>query len=404
MAKPLEGLKVIDLTSALSGPFCTMMLADYGAEVIKIETPAGDQTRDWGPMDEKSGESAYFAAFNRDKKGASLNLKSEKGLELFYKLAKDADIVVENYKVGVTKKLKIDYDTIKEINPGVIYASGTGFGQYGPIAHRPCYDIVAQAMGGIMNLTGYPDRPPVKAGPSIVDHIMGIYLTVGILMALNYRNNTGKGQFVDVAMLDSVFSVLENATISYTVGHTIPQRQGNIDPAITPFDAYECKDGLVALGVGNNSLFEKFCRKTGLTGLLDDPRYSDNWHRTLNYIPGLRDAVGDWCRQYTKAEIEEMMDEAGIPCGPVLDIKEAIEHPQIKAREMMVHCQHPTMGDIEIQGCVMKLSETPGSVDAPAPLLGQHNREVFGLTEEEEDELIREGVLNSYRTEKQTCK
>ncbi len=399
MTKPLEGLKVIDLTSALSGPFCTMMLADYGAEVIKIEPLAGDQTRDWGPMEEKSGDSAYFAAFNRDKKGVTLNLKSDKGRELFYQIVKDADILVENYKVGVTKKLKIDYDTVKEINPEIIYASGTGFGQYGPIAHRPCYDVVAQAMGGIMNLTGYPDQPPVKVGPSIVDHVMGIYLTVGVLIALHHKDVTGQGQFVDVAMLDSIFSVLENATINYTVGHTIPQRQGNIDPSITPFDAYECKDGMVALGVGNNRLFEKFCNKTGLTHLLDDPRYSDNWQRTLHYIPELRDTIRDWCKQYTKKEIEDMMDDAGVPCGPVLNIKEAIEHPQIKAREMMVHCQHPTMGDIEIQGCVMKLSETPGSVDQPAPLLGQHNQEVFGISEAEEDELIKEGVLSSYRTE-----
>jgi len=399
MAKPLEGLKVIDLTSALSGPFCTMILADYGAEVIKIEPLGGDQTRHWGPMEEKSQESAYYAAFNRDKKGVTLNLKDPKAVDLFYEIVKDADILVENYKVGVPKKLGIDYESVKKVNPNIIYASGTGFGQNGPIAHRPCYDVVAQAMGGIFNLTGYRDADPVKVGPSIVDHVMGLYLTIGVLLALHHRDMTGEGQFVDVAMLDSIFSVLENATINYTVGHFIPERQGNIDPSITPFDAYKCKDGFVALGVGNNNLWAKFCNKSGLTQLLDDPRYEDNWARTCNYEPELRDTIADWCSQYTKAEIEQMMDEAGVPCGPVLNMKEAIEHPQIKARDMMVTSHHPTMGDIDIQGCVVKLSGTPGSVDEPAPLLGQHNCEVFGLTEEEEKQLIEDGVLSSYKTE-----
>ncbi len=398
--KPLQGLKVIDLTSALSGPFCTMMLADYGAEVIKVEGLGGDQTRDWGPMEEKSGESAYFACFNRDKKGVTLNLKSEKGVELFYEMVKDADILVENYKAGVTKKLGIDYESVKKVNPQIIYASGTGFGSYGPISNRPCYDIVAQAMGGIMNLTGYPDADPVKVGPSIVDHLMGIYLTVGVLLALHHKDVTGQGQFVDVAMLDSVFSVLENAIVNYTVGGEIPQREGNIDPAITPFDVYKCKDGMVSLGCGNNNLFTKFCNKSGLTHLLDDPRYESNWSRTCNYVPELRDTIREWCAQHTKSEIELMMDEAGVPCGPVLNVKEAIEHPQIKARDMIVTSHHPVMGDLQIQGCVVKLSETPGSVDMPAPMLGQHNCEVFGITEEEEAKLIEEGILSSYKTAK----
>lgn len=399
MTKPLEGLKVIDLTTALSGPFCTMLLADYGADVIKIETVSGDQTRTWGPMEPKSNESAYYAQFNRNKKGATLNLKSEKGKQMFYELVKDADILVENYKVGVTKKLGIDYDTIKEINPGIIYSSGTGFGSYGPIAHRPCFDVVAQAMGGIMNITGYPEGDPVKVGPSIVDHTMGMYLCIGTLMALHYKTKTGKGQFVDVGMMDSIFTLLENAIVNYTVAGEISQRQGNIDPAITPFDAYQCSDGMVALGVGNNSLFEKFCSKTGLMHLLDDPRYSDNWQRTLHYIPELRDTIREWCAKHTKAEVEQLMDEAGVPCGPVLNMKEAIEHPQIKAREMIVSVEHPTMGELKIQGCAIKMSETPGSVDMPSPLLGQHNLEVWGITEEEEKQLVEEGVLGSYKYE-----
>ena len=391
--KPLEGLKVIDLTTALNGPFCTMILADYGAEVLKIEPLGGEQCRTWGPLDEKSGESGFFNYVNRNKKGATLNLKTEKGLQMFYELVKDADILVENYRGGVTKKLKIDYETIRKINPNIIYSSGSGFGQYGPITHRPCYDIVAQAMGGMVNLTGFKDTDPVKVGPSVADHVAGIYLAVGTLLALHHRDVTGEGQHVDVAMFDTIFSLLENALVNYTVGGFISQRNGNVDPSIAPFANYKGKDGFVALGVGNDKLFQTFCRTIGHEELLEDPRYTTNELRCNNYEPDLQNVIISWCEQYTKSEVEAIMDEAGIPCGPVLDVKEAIEHPHIQARDMMVHCEHPTAGDQYFQGCVMKLSETPGSVDFASPLLGQHNAEIFGLTEEEVAQLKEEGVL-----------
>lgn len=391
--KPLEGLKVIDLTTALNGPFCTMILADYGAEVLKIEPLGGEQCRTWGPLDEKSGESGFFNYVNRNKKGATLNLKTEKGLQMFYELVKDADILVENYRGGVTQKLKIDYETIRKINPNIIYSSGSGFGQYGPITHRPCYDIVAQAMGGMVNLTGFTHTDPVKVGPSVADHVAGIYLAVGTLLALHHRDVTGEGQHVDVAMFDTIFSLLENALVNYTVGGFISQRNGNVDPSIAPFDIFKCKDGFVALGVGNDKLFQNFCRTIGHEELLEDPRYTTNDLRCQNYIPDLQNVIIGWCEQHTKSEVESIMDVAGIPCGPVLDVKEAIEHPHIQAREMMVHCEHPTAGDQYFQGCVMKLSETPGSVDFASPLLGQHNAEIFGLTEEEVAQLKEEGVL-----------
>lgn len=393
MRKALQGLKVVDLTSALNGPFCTMMLADYGADVIKIEPVSGEQCREWGPIDEKSGESGFYCYVNRNKKGVTLNLKSEKGLQMFYELVKDADILVENYKGGVTKKLGIDYESVKKINPTIIYGSGSGFGQYGPMTHRPCYDIVAQSMGGMVYLTGFKDTNPVKVGPSVADHVAGIYLTVGVLMALYNREKTGQGQLVDVSMIDTIFSLLENAIVNYTVGGFIPERNGNVDPSISPFDIYECKDGFVALGVGNDRLFEKFCSTIGHEELLDDPRYKTNVLRCENYIPDLQNLIRGWCKGYTKKEIENTMDESGIPCGPVLNVKEAIEHPHIQAREMMVHCEHPTAGDQYFQGCVIKLSETPGSVETPSPLLGQHNAEVFGLTEEELKKLSSEGVI-----------
>jgi CoA:oxalate CoA-transferase len=393
MSKALEGLKVVDLTSALNGPFCTMILADYGAEVIKIEPVGGEQCREWGPLDEKSGESGFYCYVNRNKKGVTLNLKSEKGKKLFFDLVKDADIVVENYKGGVTKKLGIDYESVKKVNPTVIYASGSGFGQYGPITHRPCYDIVAQAMGGMINLTGFKDKNPVKVGPSVADHVAGIYLSVGVLLALHNRQKTGKGQLVDVSMFDTIFSLLENALVNYTIGGFIPERNGNVDPSIAPFDIYDCKDGFIALGVGNDRLYKKFCMAIGHEELIDDPRYANNELRCQNYIPDLQNLIRDWCKQYTKREIENIMDDVGVPCGPVLDVKEAIEHPHIQAREMMVHCEHPTAGDQYFQGCVVKLSETPGGVETPAPLLGQHNAEIFGLSELEVRQLSEEGVI-----------
>ena len=385
MGKVFEGLKVVDLTTALNGPFCTMFLGDYGADVIKIEPVGGEQSRSWGPIDEKSGESGFYGFVNRNKKGCTLNLKSEKGLEMFYELVKDADVLVENYRGGVTERLKIDYDTIKKINPNIIYASGSGFGQYGPITHRPCYDIVAQAMGGMLNLTGFKENDPVKVGPSVADHVAGIYLMVGVGMALYHREKTGEGQHIDVSMFDVIFSLLENAIVNYTMGGFIPERNGNVDPSIAPFDVYA--------GVGNDKLFNKFANIIGHQELLEDERYKDNVSRCDNYIPDLQNLIREWCADYTKSEIEDIMDEAGIPCGPVLNVKEAIEHPHIQARDMMVHCEHPTVGDMYFQGCVIKLSETPGEVETAPPLVGQHNREVFGLSEEEEKALIEEGVL-----------
>ena len=356
MKKALEGIKVVDLTSALSGPFCTMMLADYGADVLKIEPLHGDQCRTWGPIDEKSGESGFYCYVNRNKKGATLNLKSEKGKQMFY-------------------------------------ASCSGFGQYGPLTHRACYDIVAQAMGGMVNLTGFKDTDPVKVGPSVADHVSGIYLTVGVLAALHHRDMTGEGQQVDVSMFDTIFSLLENALVNYTMAGEISQRNGNIDPSIAPFDIFPCKDGFTALGVGNDRLFDTFCHTIGHEELLGDPRYETNDLRCKNYLPELQELIRGWCMEHTKKEIEYIMDEAGIPCGPVLDVKEAIEHPHTQAREMMVHCEHPTAGDLYFQGCVTKMSETPGVVETPSPLLGEHNREIFGLTEEEEAQLKEEGVI-----------
>ena len=230
----------------------------------------------------------------------------------------------------------MDYETLRKINPRLIYASGSGFGQTGPIAHRPCYDIVAQSMGGMVNLTGFKDTPPVKVGPSIADHVAGIYLCVGFLLALYHREKTGEGQQVDVSMLDTIFTLLENSIVKTTMQGIIPQRQGNIDPSIAPFDIYETTDGYIALGVGNDRLFKTFCDVIGRPDLVENPLYLTNDLRCQNYEDGLQQIIQDWTKQYSKSELEKIFDEAGIPCGPVLDMKEAIEHPQIQAREICI--------------------------------------------------------------------
>lgn len=391
--KALSGIRVLDLTHAYNGPFCTTLLGDNGAEVIKFEPIGGEQCRFWPPIDEKTNESGFYAFLNRNKKGCTINLKSDKGREIFYKLVKEADIVVENFRPGVTNKLKVDYETLKKINPGIIYASGTGFGQYGPLSHRPCYDIVAQSLAGMVNITGYPDTPPVKVGASIADNVTGIYLCVGVLMALYRRSVTGQGQHVDVAMADTIFTLLENAIVTTTLSGTIPQRQGNIDLTIAPFNIYEAEDGYVALGVGNDKLFKVFCDVIGHSDLVQHPKYCTNDLRVKNYNDGLHDIIVQWVKKHKKRDIEEMFDKVGIPCGPVLDMKEAIEHPQFQEREMMVHMEHPLIGDMYFQGCPIKLSATPGSVDTPAPMLGQHNKEIYGLSDAELEELKKEGII-----------
>lgn len=396
MKKALEGFKVLDLTHAYNGPFCTTLLADNGAEVIKIESPKGDQCRAWGPIDPKSGESGFYAFLNRNKKGVTLNLKSEEGRNIFFNMVKGADVVVENYRPGVMKKLGIEYDVLKKYNPRIILASGSGFGQYGPIHDRPCYDIVAQSMGGMVNLTGFANEPPVKVGPSIADNVTGIYLCVGVLMALLNRERTGQGQMVDVAMLDTIFSILENAIVINTLTGQIPHRQGNIDPSIAPFDIYKAKDGYVALGVGNDKLWSRFCEVIEKPELVKDEKFLTNDSRCKNYDPELKNIIAEWVKDKTKKELDDMFDKAGIPCGPVLDMEEAINHPQIQAREMMVHINHPTIGEMYFQGVPIKFSRTPGSVDTPAPLLGQHNEEVLGkmgISKERLNDMKSKGII-----------
>jgi CoA:oxalate CoA-transferase len=374
--KALEGIRIIDLTQAYSGPFCTMHLADHGAEIIKIERPGiGDQSRTWGPI--KNNYSAYYAFLNRNKKSISLDLGTSQGKEIFLKLAEDADVVCENFKVGTMEKLGLGYDVVKEINPRIVYASISGFGINGPMAKLPAYDIIAQAMSGLMTITGFPDNPPTKVGPSVGDNYTGTYLALGIMMALYHRELTGEGQRLDVSMVDTLFSILENAVVQYTVAGEIPGRNGNADPGIAPFDAFMAKDGMIVMGVGTNVMWKKLCNIMGRPDLFEDPRYLNNDARCRNYLPDLKDDVESFTRTKTKEELEVLLNEAGIPFGRIFTVAEAAKHPQLQAREMLIEVDDPVLGKIKIQGVPIKLHSTPGSVQQPAPMLGEHTTEIL---------------------------
>lgn len=373
--RPLEGIKVIDFTQAYSGPFATMHLADFGAEVIKIERAgSGDQARYWAPF--KNGHSGYYASFNRGKKSVALDLRDERDKDIIRMLVKDADVVVENFKVGTLEKMGLGYEDLKLINPEIIYASISGYGINGPMAKLAAYDIVVAGQSGIMDITGFPDGPPLKIGPSIGDNYTGTTLTLGICMALFHKKRTGQGQRLDVAMMDSLFSIMDSQLLEYTVLGNIPKRSGNADPGIAPYDVYVAKDGYCAIGISSDKQFAKLCEVMGRPELSQDPKYIYNEDRVKNY-PELKPIIEDYTRQKTRAELEETLIAAGLSVGPVLTVPEVMAHPQTAAREMMVEVNDPGVGTMIIPGIPIKMSSTPGEITSGSPLLGQHTEEIL---------------------------
>lgn len=392
---PLQNLRVLDFTRIYSGPYCTMLLADLGAETIKVEMPqVGDDARRFTPF--KNNESGYYMYLNRNKKGITLDLKSPEGKNIALKLAKWADVLVENFSPGTMERLGLDYDTICEMNPQIVYASISGFGQTGPLREKAAYDAVAQAMGGLTGITGYPDKPPVKAGASIADANAGIHAAFGIMTALYYRQLTGKGQYVDVSMLDAVFSTLENSVVQYTMTGVNPQRIGNEHMVSAPFDSFPTKDDYVVVATANDRLFQKLAEVMGREDLLKDARFVTNLLRKQNYAQ-LKPIIAEWTKQHTTAEVVQFLDRAKVPVAPVLSIQQLVEHPQVKARNMLVEVEHPIAGKVSMPGFPIQFSATPGSVRTPAPLLGQHTDEVLldilGLTQNKINELRIKKVL-----------
>lgn len=394
--KPLAGVRILDLTHAYSGPFCTMHLADHGAEVIKIEAPGrGDQSRGWAPF--RNGASGYYAYINRNKYGLSLNLKTEKGKELFRRLVRESDVVVENFRVGTMEKLGLGYEVLREINPRLIYASISGFGLEGPLAERPCYDIIVQAMGGMMSMTGMGEEP-TKVGPAIADNYSGTYLSLGITMALFQRERTGMGRRLDVSMLDTVFSVLETGCIDYTVSGRVVKAEGNRDPSIAPFDAFKAKDGTFVIACGTDAFWRSLCELMGRPELTDDPRFVDNTQRCANYLNGLEEIISSWSRQHTVAELEEMLVGAGIPFGRVLEMDEVCHQQALLDRNMLWTVNDNGIGEeIQIPGTPIKMHGCEDRAVRSAPLIGQDSstilRTILHMNDSEISALREEGVI-----------
>ena len=395
MPGPLDGIKVLDLTRVLAGPYATMLLGDLGAEVIKIEQPGtGDESRNFGPF--KNGFSLYFMSVNRGKQSVTLNLKSERGQAIFKQLLAQTDILVENFRPGTMEKLGLDYDTLKVEHPSLIYAACSGFGQTGPYAQQGAYDMIIQGMGGIISITGEPDGPPVRVGTSISDITAALFTTIGVLSALHHRNRTGSGQFVDVAMLDSLVAVLENAVVRYFATGEAPKPLGARHPAITPFEAFASADGHVIIALGNDTLWAKFCEHVNREELISDERFRTNADRTENHgelFPILSEIMS---RRKTDDWIDAL-GAIGVPCGPINAMDKVVSHPQVQEREMITRIAHQITGEVEVPGVPIKLSETPGDVDAPAPSLGEHTAQVLtGLLKmhpDEVEQLKRDGVI-----------
>ena len=395
MAGPLKGIRVLDLTRILAGPYAAMILRDLGAEVIKIEQPVvGDEARGIGPF--KNDFSLYFMSINRGKKSLTLNLKSQSGKEIFVDLVKQSDVLVENFRPGAMKRLGLDYETLKKHRPSLLYAACSGFGQTGPYAGRGAYDMIIQGMGGIISITGEPDRPPVRVGTSISDLTAALFTAIGILSALRHRDQTGEGQLIDVGMLDCQVAILENALVRYLSTGEVPQPLGRRHPTITPFEAFESADGYVVIAMGNNVLWKKFCDHVNQPELVDDERFCTNALRTEHHDE-LFPILAEIMRQRSTDQWVTALEEIGVPCGPVNTVDKVATDPQVLAREMIVEVEHEVTGTVGIPGIPIKLSETPGRVDAPAPNLGEHTEEILtsllGLGSDEVDRLKQQGVV-----------
>ncbi len=394
MSGPLRGLKVLDLSRVLAGPFCTMLLCDLGATVIKVEKPGvGDDSRSFGPM--IGAQSAYFMSINRGKKGITLDLKNPRGREILLELAEKSDVLVENFRPGAMEKLGLGYETIKERNSRIIYASSSGFGHTGPLKDRPAYDIIIQGMSGIMSITGFDEDNQSKVGSSIADILCGVFTAFAVLAALNNRHETGKGQYIDVAMLDCMIAVLENAILRYSVTGEIPKPVGNRHVSIAPFGTFECLDGKINIGVGNNQLWSNFCKALEISEFEKDRRFASNEARAEN-VNELTEIVNSRLRLRRTEEWLKIFGIMGIPSGKICNIAELFQNPQVIARNMI---ENMDCGGrrLSVAGIPLKFSETPASIEGPAPGLGEHNeevlRDVLGMSAKEIEELRIEGAI-----------
>ncbi len=381
MPGPLSHVRVLELSRVLAGPWAAQTLADLGADVIKVERPgAGDDTRAWGPP-WAGEESAYFLSANRGKRSITIDFERPEGQELVRKLAAQADVVIENFKVGGLVKYGLDYDSLKAVNPGLVYCSITGFGQDGPYAKRAGYDFMIQGMGGLMSITGQPDGEagggPVKVGVAVTDVFTGLYATIGVLGALAHRDRTGEGQWVNLALLDVQVAVLANQAMNYLVGGKAPQRLGNAHPNIVPYQAFATLDGHIILAVGNDGQFAKFCQVAGHPELAQDPRYATNPARVANrkeLVPILERLL----EQRTSRDWLSALEAVGVPCGPINDVSQVFADPHVQARNIHQDLPHPSAGTVPTVASPIRYSATPIEHTVAPPTLGQHTDAVLG--------------------------
>jgi crotonobetainyl-CoA:carnitine CoA-transferase CaiB-like acyl-CoA transferase len=385
--RPLDGITVLDLTRVLSGPYCTMLLADMGARVIKIEQPGkGDDTRAWGPPflhpiahspcdgdPAYPGESAYFLSINRNKESVTLDFKKPDGRAILDRLIANSDVLVENFRPGTLGKMGLDFNTLQAAHPRLVYCSVSGFGQTGPRSHQPGYDAVMQGEGGLMSITGPADGPSFRLGVAIADIVSGMFAAYGTAMALFAREKTGRGQNVDVAMLDSVIALLTYQAGNFFASGRIPGRLGNRHPSIVPYETFAASDGEFVLAVGTDDQWRKFC---AVAELAEDSRFATNRQRVTGY-DDLRPIVAHRLRQKPRQYWIDRLGAAGVPCGSVRNFQELFADPQVAAREMVARLQHPTIGAMQVLGVPVKLSDTPGGIDAPPPRLGEHTDAVL---------------------------
>ncbi|MBU2602330.1 MAG: CoA transferase [Actinobacteria bacterium] len=386
MAGALEGIRVLDLSRVLAGPLCAMMLADLGADVIKVERPGGgDETREWGPP-WAGTESAYYLCVNRNKRSVTVDMKSDEGRALVRRLAADADILVENFKTGTLDRMGLGYEALKAENPGLIYCSITGFGQTGPDADQPGYDFAIQGRGGVMSITGEIDGPPMKVGLAIVDVTAAMNAAIAILAALESRHRTGVGQSIDISLLDSQVAWLINRASNYLVGGATPKRYGNAHPNIVPYETFRGSDKWFNVAVGNDSQFRRFTQLIDAPELASEPRFATNPMRVENRGELIATLAG-YLERRPADEWLALFHREKIPAGPINSIPEVFEDPQVIAREMMVEMQHPTAGTIKLVGSPLKMSETPAAYYRHPPLLGEHTDEVLAELGYDESEV-----------------
>ena len=376
MQLPLEDVKILDLSHALAGPFCSTLLGDFGAQVIKLESPgSGDMSRAWGPPFYHT-ETAYFVSLNRNKQSIQVDLKHERGKKLFFQLVEQCDVVLENFRVDTLQKLGIDYEQGRQHNPGIIYCSISGFGQTGPYKDRAALDLIVQAESGMISITGEPGSRGVRNGVSIADMTAGIYAAFGIMNALRVKDKTGQGQYIDVSMLEGQLSLLQGTIGAYLADGEIPHPLGTAYKALLPYQTFRTQTRDLALAVGSDRLWKIFCPLMGLEALRDDPRFATNAARSQNR-QALIDILQGVFLTKTYEEWESILLANGIPMGAINTIDDVVNHPQVKARGALVESQHPVAGNVQMVGVPVKLSQTPGRVRMPAPLLGEHTEEVL---------------------------